>query len=101
MDEKPKSIWKKSWTGWRGFLLGWLILTATLTIIPLIWLMIEGIPMAKSGDDLWLFGVIWAAVTMVFVIATCVRWLCDLRNIKRSLFALACFVTLIALFYAE
>ncbi len=101
MNEKPKSIWKKSWTGWRGLLLGWLMLTAALTAIFLVWLMAMGRPMAKSGEEIRLFGVIWAAVTMVFVIATCIRWLCCWRNLKRSFFALACLATLIALFYAE
>ncbi|HEX7570713.1 MAG TPA: hypothetical protein VF492_09425, partial [Verrucomicrobiae bacterium] len=30
MNEKPKSIWKRSLTGWRGLLLGWLILMVAL-----------------------------------------------------------------------
>ncbi len=30
-----------------------------------------------------------------------VRWVCCWRNFKRFLFGLACFATLIALFYAE
>src|ERR1035437_9112788 len=101
MDEKPKSIWKKSWTGWRGLLLGWLILMVALMIILLIWLRVEGTPVARSGEELRLFGVIWIAVTIIFLLATCIRWLCCWRNFKRLLFGLACFATLIALFYAE
>jgi len=30
-----------------------------------------------------------------------IRWLCCWRNFKQFLFGLACFITLIALFYAE
>src|ERR1035437_1807941 len=76
MNEKPKSIWKKSWTGWRGLLMGWLILTITLTTIPLIWLMVEGVPVAtRSGDEWLLFGVMWIAVTIIFLLVTFIRWL--------------------------
>src|ERR1039457_1572716 len=101
MEEKPKSIWKKSWTGWRGILLGWLILMVAMTIILLIWLRVEGTPLARSGDELRLFGVIWIAVTIIFVLATCIRCFFSGRNFKRLLFGLACLATLIALFYAE
>jgi hypothetical protein len=104
MNEKPKSFWKKSWTGWRGLLLGWLILMAALLIMLLIWLMVEGIPVARSGDELRLFGAFGIAVTIIFFIfllATCIRWLCCWRNFKKFLFGLACLATLIALFYAE
>jgi hypothetical protein len=41
------------------------------------------------------------AVAIMFVFYKTVRWLCCWRNFKRFLFGLACFVTLIALFYAE
>src|ERR1035441_3959925 len=101
MEEKPKSIWKKSWTGWRGLLLGWLILMVALTIILLVWLRFEGTSVARAGEELRLFGVIWFAVTIIFLLATCFRWLCCWRNFKRFLFGGACAATLIALFYAE
>ncbi|MDE3068311.1 MAG: hypothetical protein KGJ60_12260 [Verrucomicrobiota bacterium] len=39
--------------------------------------------------------------TVLFGAWLFVRWLCCWKNIRRSLFGVACFVTLIALFYAE
>lgn len=101
MDEKPKSIWKKSWTGWRGLLLGWLVLMAVLLIGFLFLVAATGTSIARSGEELRLLGVVGIVVTLIFLLAAFIRWLCDLRNIKRSLFALACLATLIGLFYAE
>ena len=101
MNEEPKSIWKKSWTGWRGLLLGWLILMAVLLVCFLLLLMATGTPLAKSDNELRLFGVAGIVVTLIFLLATFVRWVCCWRNFKRFLFGLACFATLIALAYAE
>jgi hypothetical protein len=101
MDEKSKSIWKKSWAGWRGLLFGWLILMIVLAIIFSIWLIAMGTPLARSGEELRLFGIIGIAVTTIFLFVSFIRWLFCWRNLKRSLFVLACFATLIALFYAE
>jgi hypothetical protein len=41
-----------------------------------------------------------ASVGIIFIILF-IYWLCCWRNLKRTIFVLACFVTLIALFYAE
>ena len=41
------------------------------------------------------------AVAVAFIFYGIVRWLCCWLNFKRFLFGLACFATLIALFYAE
>jgi tetratricopeptide (TPR) repeat protein len=101
MNEKPKSFWKKSWIGGRGLFLGWLFLMAALLIMLLIWLMVERIPVARSGDELRLFGGFAFAVTIIFLLATCIHWLCCWRNFKKFLFGLTCFATVIALFYAE
>jgi hypothetical protein len=101
MNEEPKSIWKKSWTGWRGLFFGWLILMATLAVILLIWLVVEGTPLVKSADEAGLplfFGLV---VTVIFLLVASIRWLCCWRNFRRFLFGLACLGTLIALFYAE
>ncbi len=103
MDEKPKGIWKKSLTGWRGLLLGWLILMVALAVILLIWLIAMRTPIARSGDELRLFVVVGVAVTIIFLLASFVsfiRWL-FWKHWRRGLFALACLATLIALFYAE
>src|SRR5471030_2911293 len=101
MDDKPKSIWKKSWTGWRGLLLGWLMLMVLFLVCFLFMLVATGTPTAKSGEELRLFGVAGMVVTLIFLLATFFRWLFCRRNLKRSLFALACVATLIALFHAE
>jgi hypothetical protein len=91
MDEKPKSIWKKPWTGWRGLLL-WFILFFVMFLF--------GLAIASTNLPFpWLFA-IGLALAGVILIA-CVRWIFCWRNFKRFLFDLACFVTLIALFYAE
>ena len=47
----------------------------------------------------FLYAVCWALAGTV--LTAFIRWLCCWRNLKRFLFGLACFVTLIALFYAE
>lgn len=101
MEEKPKSIWKKSLKGWRGIGIGWLILSFALIIIFLIWVMASGIPLTRSNDEIRLFGIVWIAITIAFLLATFIRYVCCWRNFKRFLFGFACFVTLIALFYAE
>ena len=101
MSEEPKSIWKKSWTGWRGLFFGWLILMAALAVIFLIWLVTERMPINKSGDELTLFVAAGIGMTVIFLVATSIRWVCCWRNFKRALFGLACLVTLIALAYAE
>ncbi len=72
-----------------------------LVSIFVIWMWAEGLPMAKSGDEWGLFGVIWSAVTIIFLLAAGIRWLCCWRNFKKFLFGVACFATLIALFYTE
>jgi len=101
MNEKPKSIWKKSWAGGRGLFFGWLILMAALAAIFLIWTVAEGTPLNQSGDELKLFVVAGIGVTVIFLLVISVRWACCRRNFKRFLFGLACSATLIALFYAE
>jgi hypothetical protein len=101
MNENPKSIWKKSWTGWRGLFFGWLILMATLAVILSVWLVVEGTPINKSGDELELFVAAGIGMTVIFLVASSIRWLCCWCNFKRLLFGVACLATLIALFYAE
>jgi hypothetical protein len=101
MSEEPKSIWKKSWNGWRGLLLGWALLSGGLIAILLIWLLAEHVSLTRAGDELKLFGFFGGVVTLVFLFIPFVRWLCCWRNVKRTLFGIACFATLLAVFYAE
>ena len=104
MNEEPKSIWKKSWKGPRAFLF-WLLIVfvAALFVAVTITFMID----RHGGWESFVESVLAAMV--IFVVMTAVafafykiiRWLCCWRNFKRFLFGLACFATLIALFYAE
>jgi tetratricopeptide (TPR) repeat protein len=104
MDEKPKSIWKKSWAGWRGFLL-WLVIVSVAAFIAALTNELFGNGRAVFGNlapvMLFVTGGFVVAVAVVFIFYKIIRWLCRWRNFKRFLFGCACFVTLIALFYAE
>jgi hypothetical protein len=91
MDEKPKSIWKKSWTGWRSLLL-WFILFFVIFLIGLA-VITTNLPFA------WLYAIGLALVGVLLV--AFIHWLRSWRNFKRFLFGVACLATLIALFYAE
>jgi hypothetical protein len=96
MDEKPKSIWKKSWTGWRGFLMFSLLASVVLFAISFL-----------TGAKDWIhlgLPITICLILVAFLIAffvRFVRWLFCWRNFKRSLFRIACLATLIALFYTE
>ena len=106
MNEEPKSIWKKSLTGW-----------CILSVVALL-LAFAGFLAALASslfhfDNSKLFGLsffvnwliltIGAAATFLVLILLFrfIRWLYCWRNFKRFLFAVACLATLIALFYAE
>jgi hypothetical protein len=91
MNQEPKSIWKKSWTGWRSLLL-WFILFFMIFLIGLA-VITTNLPFA------WLYAIGLALVGVL--LGVFIHWLCCWRNFKRFLFGLACFATLIALFYAE
>jgi hypothetical protein len=91
MDEKPKSIWKKPWTGWRGLLL-WFILFFVIFLFGVA-VINTNLPFA------WLYAIGLALVGVLVVVF--IRWLCCWRNFKQFLFGGACFATLTALFYAE
>jgi len=104
MDEKPKSIWKKSWTGW-SWLRAWLIVVAaTFFTVLIVTLFIPGRP--RNFSDWWpalvftLLVSVVVATAFVGLWAFARRFFCW-RNFKRLLFGAACLATLIALFYAE
>lgn len=104
MNEKPKSIWKKSWTGLH-WLRAWLmVVAATFFTVLIVTLFIPGGP--RSLSDWWPTLVFTLLVSVVVATAFVGLWAftrCFFcwRHIKRSLFVLACFATLIALFYVE
>jgi tetratricopeptide (TPR) repeat protein len=103
MDEKPKSIWKKS-LKLPGLFLGWLILIAATMFVFLLMALFIGGSFARVLNLSDLTKTLIASLviaTMAFGLWLFIRWLCCWRNVKRSLFALACFATLVALVYAE
>jgi hypothetical protein len=106
MNKEPKSIWKKSFTGWGwlwAWLWTWLILLAAIFIILLI--VVQFIPDGPKHFFSMLPGVgIYSLVVSTGVIAFfpfAKGFVYCCRHFKRFLFGLACLATLIALFYAE
>jgi hypothetical protein len=99
MDEKPKSIWKKSWN-LPGSFLGWLVLVTFIAsgISLLAALIIDGV---RIKEDLGIVAVVTTVAVAGALIFLFLRWLCSGRNFKRFLFGLAWLATLIALFYTE
>lgn len=105
MSEEPKSVWKKSFTGprWLG---AWLIIltAATFVIILVITLFLPGGPhglLEWAPASIALMGISLIIATALMCLWILLRWVINPKNFKRLLFALACFVTLIALIYAE
>jgi hypothetical protein len=101
MNEEPKSIWKKSWKGWRGLLLWMASLTLFVFVLVMViqWLL-PGRTQFSELLRIALMVSLLVGVLAVLAVAL-IRWQRSWRNFKRFLFGLACFVTLVALFYAE
>lgn len=104
MNEEPKSVWKKSWL-MPHWLRAWLLVTgATFLALVVISQFLPGGPRHASDwvVALTVFLAGSGAIAAIFLaVWRFIRWLCRWRNLKRFLFGVACFVTLIALFYAE
>src|ERR1035437_8320389 len=96
MNEEPKSVWKKPIRLPLLFLVWLGLMVATMFILLVVKIIIN-----EPFEISWLmiFGAVSATVLLAGWIF--IRWLCCWRNFKRSLFALACLATLIAVFYAE
>ena len=99
MNEESKSIWKKSWR-LPGSFLGWLVLVVGLALFTsfLGALIVDGAGWKRDAKMIIVVTAISAAGALLFLF---IRRLCSWLNFKRFLFGLACFATLIALFYAE
>jgi hypothetical protein len=100
MDEKPKSIWKKS-LKLPGLLMAWLVLVVVTMLVFSIVILLMGDIFSKTSDfvGLLIFGTVVATILLCLWIF--IRWIFCWRNLKRTFFGLACLATLIALFYAE
>jgi hypothetical protein len=98
MNEKPKSIWKKSRRGMRSYLLAWLAVLAIAPVIFAIFTLATQTPFTHAEFGLLLFFEVF--VSILFLVGVFMQWLISM-GWRRILFALACFATLIALAYAE
>jgi len=107
MNEEPKSIWQKSFTGrtalviWPavavvGLLLGIILVNCITALLDLN----HTLPDWLLGLGITAVGVLVACLVLIYVVWPLLRWL-FWKHWRRTLFALACFITLIALFYAE
>jgi hypothetical protein len=111
MDEKPKSIWKKSWKGPRAFLF-WLLVVSIAAFVGAVTVTMTtfgSTPLFDRhrglenfvGCTLVVMLVFIATVAVAFIFYGVVRWLFCWSNLKRTFFATVCLITLIALAYAE
>jgi len=101
MNEKPKSVWTRPWSGGRR-IAGWLIIlfVANLAILVCHNLMLAE---SRSFSDFILpaLGLSAGLALLLMGVVCFLRWSCSWRNLRRLFFGIVCFVTLIALFYAE
>jgi len=102
MDEKPKSIWKKSWKA-PGLFGAWLVIVGATFLVLLAFAFWQ-----QSGPPFnWLLALFYMlllgaiAATIFLLLWFFIRCLCNWKNFRRFIFVLACLATLIALFYAE
>jgi len=96
--EPKKSIWKKSWKNPLWF---------PLILCPIAFIVIFAIGLLSGinkSDSKFLAACVAAAIGLGVIISfifASIRWLIRPGNFRKALFALACLITLIALFYAE
>src|SRR6266487_3108482 len=98
MNEEPSSKWNQPLTGKRKWL-AWFAVFAVVLFVMVIFLCLTSGYDRRGG----IFASLVVAIGSVFVLLAIafLRWLCCWRNFRRFLFGVACFVTLIALAYAE
>jgi hypothetical protein len=103
MDEKPKSIWKKTFTG-RMALFIWLAVAVFTVMLGsfIISLLNYSRPVSDTlmGVGLLAGAFLAGCLILIYIVWPLLRWL-FWKHWRRTLFGFACFVTLIALFYAE
>ncbi|MGH7992461.1 MAG: hypothetical protein ACREDQ_03020, partial [Limisphaerales bacterium] len=104
MNEEPKSIWKKSWKGPRGLLLWFTLLgCAAFVMVFLLGLAFSVLHGLRDVLGFTVFDLIISVCLALMGIAIVwfIHWIRHWRNLRRFLFGLVCFVTLIALCYVE
>ena len=104
MNEEPKNIWKKPWKGPRRLLLWFALLgCAAFLVVFLLGLVFSGLHGLRDVLGFAAYDLIISVCLALIGISSVwfIHWICHWRNLRRFLFGLACFVTLVALFYAE
>lgn len=103
MDEKPKSIWKKSFAG-RTALVIWLAVAMFTVMLGSFFIALANFsrPISDTLLEVGIFagGFLAICLILIYILWPLLRWLFG-THWRRSLFALACLITLIALAYAE
>lgn len=92
MNDEPKSIWRRPWQG-RAKIFGWWAILASALFVVILGVQLESV---TSQALQALIASLLITLAILFI-----RWLCCWRNLRRFLLGIACFATLIALFYAE
>ena len=103
MDEQPKSIWKKQFAGRTAVVVLALLIALGVFLVAFIYALANWEkPVAETFVYGAIVGIIFltCCLFILFVLLPLSRWL-FWKHWRRTLFSLACFATLIALFYAE
>ena len=101
MDDKAQSIWKRPWAGWRQILAWFALLVGGIFVVVCV------ITLAISRSALtWEFIPGALLISIVFALVGVsvfffIRWLCHWKNLRKVLFGVACFATLLALVVTE
>ena len=101
MDEKRKSIWKKSWKGPRATLFLAVFVAVLGSLVAVCSFLPPGNDPPTQLGWAGLFLGVFGGVLLLYLIVHNFRKIFCWRTTKRCFFILACLVTLIALFYAE
>ena len=100
MSEEPKSIWKKSWHGPRGYIFGIKLLSVAVFLLIVTSALIYGYTAeAATVAGIFISVLILSAVTVGLLI--CLTRGFFSKGWRSTLIRLTCFATLIAIFYAE
>ena len=103
MNEAPKSIWQKKFTG-RAAIFIWSVLAGLAIALAILIASLAnwGNPVADSLGEAALWGIVGGAlILLLFYVVWPLARLLFWKHWRRTLFGLACFATLIPLFYAE
>ena len=94
MNEKLRIVLKKAWN--PPTLLVWLGLLGSVCLTVAVVSFVKTLPEALRPAT-----IVIAVAVLLLCLWIFVRWLCSWPNLRRTLFVLACLITLVALFYAE